>query len=92
MKKFKKPMISDFILGMFLTLLALFAFFLSWGPRQKSNLLPMPKLIHVISCVSSSLDYAHANGIVHRNIKPANIMILNNAEIKVTGFGIAREL
>jgi CHASE2 domain-containing sensor protein len=34
MKKFKKSTISDFILGMFLTLLALFAFFLSWGPLE----------------------------------------------------------
>ncbi|PKN68897.1 MAG: serine/threonine protein kinase, partial [Deltaproteobacteria bacterium HGW-Deltaproteobacteria-10] len=57
---------------------------------RKENLLPVEEIIRVVSCVASALDYAHANGIVHRDIKPTNIMILNNGEVKVADFGIAR--
>ena len=52
--------------------------------------LSVSQSIDIITQVCDALDYAHANGIVHRDIKPGNIMVLNNGEVKVTDFGIAR--
>ncbi len=57
---------------------------------DKENLLPLPEVLRVVSCIASALAYAHDSGVVHRDIKPANIMLLANREIKVTDFGIAR--
>ncbi len=57
---------------------------------QKDNLLPLSKILRIITSVAQALDYAHRSGVIHRDIKPANIMILSNGEVKVTDFGIAR--
>jgi serine/threonine-protein kinase len=42
--------------------------------------------------VASALAFAHRNGVVHRDVKPANILIGNNGAIKVADFGIARAI
>jgi serine/threonine-protein kinase len=44
----------------------------------------------VIRQIADGLDYAHARGLVHRDIKPQNILVDNNGNLKVVDFGIAK--
>ncbi len=46
--------------------------------------------LHFVIQILRALQHAHDKGIVHRDIKPQNIMLLQNGTIKVTDFGIAR--
>jgi tRNA A-37 threonylcarbamoyl transferase component Bud32 len=57
---------------------------------ERGSLLAIRKCLDVVAQVCDALDYAHSRGIVHRDVKPANIMILKNGLVKVTDFGIAR--
>ena len=57
---------------------------------NKGNLLPLRKVLGVVSEVASALDYAHNQGVIHRDIKPGNIMLIKNGKVKVTDFGIAK--
>lgn len=52
--------------------------------------MPVEKVIRIYEQVCSALNYAHSQKIVHRDVKPANIMMLENGQIKVTDFGIAK--
>jgi eukaryotic-like serine/threonine-protein kinase len=57
---------------------------------QNVKQLDVAQALEIISGVLGALEYSHQNGIVHRDIKPGNIMITENGEIKVMDFGIAR--
>ncbi len=46
--------------------------------------------VHFILQILKALSHAHSKGIVHRDIKPQNVMLLSDARIKITDFGIAR--
>lgn len=46
----------------------------------------------ILGQVVSALEFAHAEGIVHSDLKPANILVLNNGRVKVIDFGIARAI
>jgi eukaryotic-like serine/threonine-protein kinase len=52
--------------------------------------LPWKEALHFTTQILKALQHAHGKGIVHRDIKPQNIMLLQNGAIKVTDFGIAR--
>ena len=58
---------------------------------KPDNLLPLPKVMSIIARVAEALSYAHGNNVVHRDVKPANVMYeLESDTVKVTDFGIAR--
>jgi serine/threonine protein kinase len=52
--------------------------------------LPVARAVEIAAQVAEGLAYAHQHGVVHRDVKPANIMILHSGPAKITDFGIAR--
>ena len=54
--------------------------------------LPPRRAMEIIADVAAALDFSHKNGIVHRDMKPANIMINRQGAVKVMDFGIARAI
>lgn len=61
-------------------------------PQTKpGHLMPLPKVMDIAARVADALAYAHGNNVVHRDVKPANIMYeAESDQVKVTDFGIAR--
>ncbi|HYU24804.1 MAG TPA: protein kinase, partial [Thermoanaerobaculia bacterium] len=52
--------------------------------------LPFEQIGDIIAQVADALDFAHAKGIVHRDVKPANIILVDGNRAKITDFGIAK--
>jgi len=52
--------------------------------------IPPPQVFAVMHGVLQALDYAHRQGIVHRDMKPENVLISDDGQVKVADFGIAR--
>ncbi len=57
---------------------------------ERQSVLTWKEAVHFTLQILRALQHAHDKGIVHRDIKPQNIMLLQNGTIKVTDFGIAR--
>ncbi len=54
--------------------------------------LPAQRAIEIIADACQALNFSHQHGIIHRDVKPANIMISTNNAVKVMDFGIARAI
>jgi serine/threonine protein kinase len=52
-------------------------------------LLPMERVVEIIFKASLALDYAHRHGVIHCDVKPANILLTRDTDIKVSDFGAA---
>jgi serine/threonine-protein kinase len=59
---------------------------------QERGQLSPTQTCDIIAEVALALSFAHENGVIHRDIKPGNILIGSNGQVKVADFGIARAL
>lgn len=58
--------------------------------QRRGTPLNWREAIHFITQIMRALSHAHSRGIIHRDIKPQNIMVLRDGSVKVTDFGIAQ--
>lgn len=58
--------------------------------QKRGTPLKWQEALHFVAQVLRALDHAHSRGIIHRDIKPHNILVLRDGSIKVADFGIAR--
>lgn len=59
------------------------------GMMQKDGIKTLNQILDIFRQSCEGLHYAHTRGIVHRDVKPANIFILNDGTVKIVDFGIA---
>jgi serine/threonine protein kinase len=59
------------------------------GFCRPENLLPMDKVADIIFRCAEALDYAHRKGVIHRDIKPGNILLSEGGDVKIADFSVA---
>ncbi|HEU0206209.1 MAG TPA: protein kinase, partial [Pseudolysinimonas sp.] len=57
---------------------------------ERERILPTDKVLDIVAQTASALQAAHMAGLVHRDIKPGNLLITPEGRVKITDFGIAR--
>jgi serine/threonine-protein kinase len=57
---------------------------------KKDRLLPISRVVEIMFVACKALDYAHNMGIIHRDVKPSNIMLTQSGSVKIADFSIAQ--
>ncbi len=58
--------------------------------KQRGGRLPQGEALAIVAQILDALDYAHGQGIVHRDIKPGNILLNRDGRVKIADFGLAK--
>ena len=56
---------------------------------RTGSLLPVEQVVQIIYKVAKALHYAHSRGVVHRDVKPSNILLTQDGDVRIVDFGIA---
>ena len=59
---------------------------------QESELMPHTDALRIAGAVANALDYAHGKGVIHRDVKPANVMINRDERVVLADFGLAMDI
>ena len=59
---------------------------------ERDGQLSLARTVEIVGQVADALDYAHQNHVVHRDVKPANVVVDSRGRVTVTDFGIAKAL
>ena len=57
---------------------------------DRGEKIPLAAALAIVSQTADALDFAHKHGVVHRDVKPGNVMLTRHGTVKITDFGIAR--
>ena len=59
---------------------------------KKQGPLPIKEALGIAACICSGLEYAHSKGLIHRDVKPRNILINDKGNVRIIDFGIAKNI